>query len=227
MNEVSRTSEEELAFLRKACEIHDISFEAVASALKPGVTEKELWGIAEQSIVKNGGWYPHFILGTSGPKPFFTRAPASHYVLNSGDIVVFEINVTYGGVTAQICYSLSLGRPDKKVAEMHDFCEELYLFSLKELEKNRTFREIDLDLINRIHREGYEPMTPQIHIYNLSVDMPLDSPPQPGDYFTVHPNICNKDYTAGAKFGDTVHITQGGRVERLQKTPAKLNIITP
>ena len=55
--------------------------------------------------------------------------------------------------------------------------------------------------------------------------MPMDSPPQPGDYFTVHPNFCNKDYTAGAKFGDTVRIIENGRVERLQKTPAKLNII--
>jgi Xaa-Pro aminopeptidase len=142
-----------------------------------------------------------------------------------GDIVVFEINVTYGGVTAQICYSLSLGKPERRVEKMHEFCKELYHFSLAELEKNRTFKDIDLDLINRIHSAGYEPQTPQIHIYNSRVSMPMDSLPQPGDYFTVHPNICSKDYTAGAKFGDTIHIMDNGKVERLQKTPTELHII--
>lgn len=85
--------------------------------------------------------------------------------------------------------------------------------------------DIELDLAHRIHSAGYEPMTPQIHLYNMSGIMPMESPPQPGDYFVVHPNVCNKDYTAGAKFGDAVRITKDGKVERLQRTPAKLNII--
>jgi hypothetical protein len=36
MNEVSRASEEELAFLKKGCKILDQSYKAVAEALKPG-----------------------------------------------------------------------------------------------------------------------------------------------------------------------------------------------
>ena len=81
--------------------------------------------------------------------------------------------------------------------------------------------------MNCIHSAGYEPMTPQIHVYNMSVDMPSEILPQPGDYFTVHPNFCNKEYSIGAKFGDTVRIDEHGKVERLQATPAKLNIISP
>ena len=224
MNEVSRTSEEELALLKKVCEILDRSYEAVAEALKPGVREFELWAAAEQAIIRNGGWYPHFMLATSGPTPTFPRAPASHNTLAPGDVVIFEINAIYAGISCQICYALSLGQPMREVGEMFEFCKELYHFSLAELEKKRTFMDIELDLARRIHDAGYEPMTPQIHIYNQSGTMPMDSPPQPGDYFTVHPNFCDKEYTVGAKFGDTVRIIEDGRVERLQKTPAKLNI---
>jgi Xaa-Pro dipeptidase len=225
MDEVSRTSEEELSLLKKACEILDLSYEAVAAALKPGVKEYELWAAAEQAIIKNGGWYPHFMLATSGPRPTFPRAPASHNILNPGDVVIFEIDVNYGGVTSQICYALSLGPPQREIEEMFEFCKELYHLSLTELGKHRTFMDIETDLVSRIHDAGYEPMTPQIHMYNMSVAMPMSSPPQPGDYFTVHPNVCSKDYTAGAKFGDTVRITKEGKVERLQTTQAKLNII--
>jgi Xaa-Pro dipeptidase len=225
MDEVSRSSEEEVTLLRKACEILDLSYQAVTKTLKPGVREYELWTAAEQAIVNNGGWYPHFMIVTSGPRPIFHRAPPSHNILNPGDVVMFEINVTYGGITPQISYALSLGRPEREVEEMFAFCRELYDYSLVELEKKRTFMDIEQDLASRLHGAGYEPMTPQIHRYNMSGPMPMASPPQPGDYFTVHPNVCSKDYTAGAKFGDAVRITKEGKVERLQTTPPKLNII--
>ncbi len=225
MNEVSRSSEEELAFLRKTAEIHDLSFKAVAAAMKPGVTEQDLWAVAEKAIIENGGWYPHFMLVTSGPSPIFPRAPASYYKLNMGDIIIFEINVIYGGILSQICYALSLGRPDKQSEKMYDFVQELYQYSLEEHGKKRNCGDIEMALTDKIHDAGYEPMTPQIHIYNQAVPMPEDSPAQPGDYFIVHPNFCDRNYTVGAKFGDTIRIDKDGKVERLQNTPAKLNVI--
>ncbi len=225
LNEISRQSDEELKFLRKTCEILDYSYEAVKKSLKPGVTEYHLWAAAEQAIVGNGGWAGHFILGTSGPGPTFPKAPPAHNVLNKGDVVIFELNVLYGGVSAQICFALSIGKPEAEVLKMYNHCEELYKFSLSELDKKRTFIDIEQDLSNRIHRFGYEPMTPQIHIYNMSGVMPMNGPAQPGDYFTVHPNMANKDYSKGAKFGDTIRIDRNGKVERLQKTPAMLNIV--
>ena len=226
-NEVSRTSREELAFLKKTAEIHDISFNAVAKAFKPGVNEQVLWAAAEKAIIENGGWSPHFMLVTAGPSPIFPRAPASNYTLVKGDVIVFEINVVYGGILSQTCYALSLGEPEKNTAKMYGLVEELYQWSLAEHGKHKTFGEVENGLIDRIYREGYRPMTPQIHIYNQSVDMPADKPAQPGDYFTVHPNVCTRDYTAGAKLGDTIRINRNGKVERLQKTSAKLHIINP
>jgi len=108
---------------------------------------------------------------------------------------------------------------------MFDFCLELYQFALEELEKGRTFMEIELDLANRIHGAGYEPETPQIHRYNMAGVMPMGSPPQPGDFFTVHPNLANQDYTASAKFGGTIRMTKDGKAEEMHRTPAKLNIV--
>ena len=36
-----------------------------------------------------------------------------------------------------------------------------------------------------------------LYEFAMSKVMLMDSPPQPGDYFTVHPNVGNKDYCSG------------------------------
>jgi Xaa-Pro aminopeptidase len=185
----------------------------------------ELWGAAVQAMVKNGSWYGAFIISGVGPGPVFLRGPATPKILKKGDVAVFEIDTLYAGISTQACFALSIGKPCKEVAEMAKFCEELYPYALEQLEKKKTFLEIELDLAERIHNKGWEPITPQIHIYNNSHFMPMQSPPQPGDFFTVHPNCCNTDYTLGSKFGDTVRIDKNGKVERLNKVPPKMNIV--
>jgi Xaa-Pro aminopeptidase len=224
-NEVSRTSEEELTFLRKGSEILDQAFEALAATLKPGVTEGKLWAAAESAIIRNGGWYGSFMIGGVGPGPVFLRAPATPKTLQKGDVAVFEVDAIYGGISPQVCFALSIGQPRKDVAKMYKLCEELYPYILEQLEKERTFADIEMDLANRIHKAGYEPITPQIHRYNNSYFMPMQIPPQRGDYFTMHPNCCLKDYSVGAKFGDAIRVTREGKAERLNRTPAKLHII--
>jgi len=201
-----------------------ISFHAVSEVLRPGVTECELWATADHEIIKNGGWPFHAMFVTSGPRPTFPRVPPSHRTLNPCDAVVFEINASYGGVNPQSCFALSLGQPEKEVQEMFAFCEELYQFALSELEKQTVFMEIELELGKRIRKADYEPMTPQIHIFNMSGVMPMEEAPKPGDYFTVHPNFADPRYTMGAKLGDAVRISEQGRPQRLQKTEARLHI---
>jgi Xaa-Pro aminopeptidase len=225
MHEVSRTSEEELLFLKKACEILDLSFDAAVNTFKAGASENDLWAEIEYAIIKNGGWSHHNILITTAPRPIFPRIPPSHRNLAPGDVGIFEVNVSYGGLHPQTCYAISLGEPQKEVKQMFKFCEELYQFALAELEKQNRFIDIELALAKRIHDAGFEPTTPQIHIFNMAVDLPLENTPQPGDYFTVHPNFSNPEFTMSAKCGDCVRINKIGKVERLNKPSARLNIV--
>ena len=224
MNEVSRISQEEPLLVDQACAILDHAFQAVLEVLKPGIPECELWATVDYEIIKRGGWPFHEMFITSGPRPSFPRVPPSHRTLDPGDVVVFEINSTYGGVNPQSCFACSLGPPTNEVKVMFAFCEELYRFSLTELDKQRTFMEIEQELIKRIRSSGYEPMTPQIHVFNMSMVMPMEDMPKPGDYFTVHPNIADPKYAVGAKLGDAIRISEDGRPERLQKTEARLHI---
>lgn len=226
MNAVSRISSEEPVLVEKACESLDHAFQAVIEALKPGVSECELWATVDHELVKRGGWPFHEMFVTSGPRPSFPRVPPSQRILEPGDVVVFEVNSAYGGVNPQSCFACSLGSPANDVQTMFALCQELYGFALTELGKQRTFMEIEQELIQRIRSCGYEPMTPQIHVFNMAMVMPMAARPKPGDYFTVHPNMADPKYTVGAKLGDAVRISKEGYPQRLQKTEAKLHVVT-
>ncbi len=183
MHEVSRTSPEELSFLRKACEILDLSFDAAVKAFKPGVAEYELWAEIEYAILKNGGWPSHNMIITTAPRPIFPRIPPSHRKLAKGDIGIFEVNSSYAGLHPQTCYAISLGEPEKKEKDMFKFCADLYQIALAELEKKSRYIDIELGLAKRIHDAGFEPTTPQIHIFNMAVDLPMESIPTAGRLF--------------------------------------------
>jgi hypothetical protein len=156
-----------------------------------------------------------FHVGDFRAAAYFCRAPVPT-TTQSGDIVMFETNVIYGESASQIAYTLSLGRPIQ-IEKMFDFCGELYLYALAELEKKRNFGDIERSLVDRIRGAGYEPMTPQMHVYNMGTEMPASMSPQPGDYFTVHPNFCLNDFTAG-QVGDAFALIT--KVER-RKNPGQ------
>lgn len=225
MDCVSRSSDEELAMLKRAAVIADLSFRAVYKAYKPGLRESELWAVAVQTIVESGGLYPPSFYVASGRRPVFPRGPPSHNKLRAGDTIIMEIDTNVAGVSPQMCYALCLGKPPKDTKEMFDFCSKLYEGAVGELESGETYREVDASLERQVHSAGYEQMTPQIHRFCLSGRTPLDQKPRPGEYFTLHPAVCNMAFSSGAKLGDTIRIGRHGKVERLMRTPVKLHIL--
>jgi 3-hydroxybutyryl-CoA dehydrogenase len=50
-------------------------------------------------------------------------------------LVLHDCCKVLNGISCQICYALSLGKPRRDIEEMFAFCDELYSYSLAELEK--------------------------------------------------------------------------------------------
>ena len=225
MDHVSRSSDEELMMLKKASLLADLSFKAVQEACKPGLKESELWATALQAIVGNGGLYPPRLFVTSGRRPVFPRGPPSRNILRAGDTIIMEIDANVAGISPQMCYALSLGRPPKDTKEMFDFCSQLYEGAIDELESGETYGTVESSLERQTRSAGYQSMTPHMHRFCLSGRMPVNQEPRPGEYFTLHPAVCNREFSSGAKLGDTVRIGKHGKVERLMKTPVKLHTL--
>jgi Xaa-Pro aminopeptidase len=99
-------SENELALLRQAFRISELAIEAILNQIKPGMTELQVVGIAQEAIYRNGGEYEgHPLYVLSGRNSANAIGRPTHKVLREGEIIQLNIGARFGG------YSSSVGRP--------------------------------------------------------------------------------------------------------------------
>ncbi len=99
-------SENELALLRQAFRISELAVEAVLNEIKPGMTELQVVGIAQEAIYRNGGEYEgHPLYVLSGRHSANAIGRPTHKRLTEGEVIQLNIGARFGG------YSSSVGRP--------------------------------------------------------------------------------------------------------------------
>ena len=102
----------EIPFIRKAAQIADESMGAVRDALRPGVTEKEIAGLAQYEMAKRGGEEPAIrTIVQSGPR-IAAHALPSMKKLEAGEIVVVDFCAVFNRYHVDLARTFSLGKPD-------------------------------------------------------------------------------------------------------------------
>jgi Xaa-Pro aminopeptidase len=99
-------SENELTLLRQAFRIAEQAVEAILDEIKPGMTELQVVGIAQEAIYRNGGEYEgHPLYVLSGRNSANAIGRPTHKLLREGEIIQLNVGARCGG------YSSSVGRP--------------------------------------------------------------------------------------------------------------------
>ncbi len=116
----SRKSPAELACLREGFRLGELALEAMLDAVKPGMTELELAGIAVGELYANGAeGEAHTVYSFGGKKTSNGISRGTHRRLEKGDIVQINVGGRVDG------YSPSVGRPhlpghdDRPPAQAH------------------------------------------------------------------------------------------------------------
>ena len=99
-------SPNELELLREAFRISEKAIAAILAQIKPGMTELQVVGIAQEAIYHNGGEYEgHPLYVLSGRNSANAIGRPTHKRLVEGEIIQLNIGARVGG------YSSSVGRP--------------------------------------------------------------------------------------------------------------------
>jgi Xaa-Pro aminopeptidase len=84
---------DELALIRQACAVADVGIAAVRDAIRPGVTENELWAIFTATNVRLGGEYTDGRLLCAGGHTNPWYQGASDRMVRDGELVAFDTDM--------------------------------------------------------------------------------------------------------------------------------------
>ena len=108
----------EIEVVREAARIGDIGLRAALENIKAGMTELEVYAEIIYAMAKAGGENPAITLPVvSGKKSACFHALASRKKIEQGDIVNIDVCGVYKRYHSDVCRSVSIGEPDKDVAE--------------------------------------------------------------------------------------------------------------
>ena len=128
--ELRRTrSAEEIEWLRKGAKFADIGLEAMINAIRPGVTERQIYAAAMHAVFDAGGQFCFQWLGSTpmaNPVMAYpTQAPTDR-VIEKGDIVITEIAASYEWYAGQINRYVAVGQePPPEYRRLHDYTVQL------------------------------------------------------------------------------------------------------
>ncbi len=113
-------SPQEIACLEQAARITDIGLAAAKNAIRPGVTELDVYGEMIHAMAKAGGENPGITLPVlSGPKANTGHSLASRKVIMAGEQVNVDVCGVYWRYHANAARSFYVGDPPQDVLDYH------------------------------------------------------------------------------------------------------------
>jgi Xaa-Pro dipeptidase len=113
-------SPQEIAYLEQAAHIADIGLDAAAGAIRPGVTELDVYAEMIHAMAKAGGENPSITLPVlSGPKANTGHSLASRKIIEPGEQVNVDVCGVYWRYHANAARSFYFGEPPADVRDYH------------------------------------------------------------------------------------------------------------
>jgi Xaa-Pro dipeptidase len=229
-------SPEEIDWLRIGAAFSDAAIEALREALRPGLTERDLWDITERAYTRYGGsTYIHYFGATqmSDPDCRVPRQFPENRAVRAGDAVFTEISGMFWDYPGQVLRTFTVAAdPTPLYRDLYATAEAAYDAIAAILRPGATMQQI-VDVSGVIEKAGYTTCDDLVHGFGGGYFPPvLGSKSRPagplpdmtlraGMTIVVQPNVITTDQRAGVQVGEMLLITDHG-FERLHKAPRAL-----
>ncbi len=148
-------SDNEIACLREAARITQKATDAVIKAIRPGMTELQLVGIAQKTIYENGAEYeglPMYCFSQKSTKHAISRS--SHKEIQMGDIVQLNLSAKVCGYSPSIGMPISMGKLVGEKKELVEFGLEAHMWTEKQLRAGVKSGDIAKNFIKFFEEHG-------------------------------------------------------------------------
>ena len=215
---------DEVAAMRCAVRACEQTMSDLRAALRPGMTEREVWSLLHAgNIARAGEWIETQIL-SSGPRTNPWMQEASSRTIEDGDLVAYDTDLVGAyGMMVDISRTLRCGggRPTGPQAQVHALAREQVERNIELLTPGRTFRELT-------HRAWHPPVEeyrhygvlfhgvgqcdeyPEVYFPHDWVEWGVDGVVEPGMAFTVEAYVGARSGGEGVKLENQVLVTENG-----------------
>ena len=168
-------SPQEIAYIEHAARITDIGLEAARNAIRPGVTELDVYAEVIHAMAKAGGENPAITLPVlSGPKANTGHSLASRKVIMAGEQVNVDVCGVYWRYHANAARSFYVGEPPKDVKKYHDKSAGIFKVIAKILKPGLTVGELVTAARDYYDEAGIWSDAGWVGGYELGIGFPPD-----------------------------------------------------
>ena len=143
---------EEIACIRRACEIADRAFEEVLGFLRPGRSELEVASYMEHFMRQAGSEEPSFpTIVASGERGSLPHGIATEKLIVAGEFVTMDFGAVYKGYHSDITRTICVGKADDRQRSVYEEVLKAQLAALEAIRPGISGSEVD-----RIARDSLE-----------------------------------------------------------------------
>ena len=150
-------SENELACLREGYRIANIATEEVIKAIRPGMTELQMVGVAQKAVYENGAEYeglPMYVFSEASTRHAISRS--SYREFQKGDIVQLNLSAKIDGYSAAIGYPICLGKLEGQRRDIVQFCRQAHAWTTEQVKAGVWAADIAKNFYNYYVDNGFE-----------------------------------------------------------------------
>ncbi|MBN1949846.1 MAG: aminopeptidase P family protein [Bacteroidales bacterium] len=220
--------DDEIAFLRKACQISDAALQALIPSIKPGVSELELTATLEYQLRMQGAEDISFAtIVLSGSKTSLLHGHPGTKKLENGEFLLFDFGALYKGYHADISRTLVVGKASdrhKQVYAMIREAQEKAVFSIRDGVVGNTPDAVVRETLSEEYLPYYYPgmghgVGLEIHEQPF-IKKGCDTVFKTGMVVTVEPGVYIPGW-GGLRIEDTI-LVRDGEPELLTNFPKEL-----
>jgi len=151
-------SENELACMREGFRITEIATREVIKAIRPGLTELQLVGIAQKTIYEHGAEYeglPMYVFSEKSTRHAISRS--TYREIGAGDLVQLNLSAKIDGYSPSIGMPVSMGPLKGRKRELVEFALEAHRWTYGQLRAGVVAAEVAKGYLRLFRSRGYFP----------------------------------------------------------------------
>lgn len=223
---------DEIAAMREAARMIDMSLEALLKRIKPGLSERQIAGMWVTEMLATGAEGPSFdSIIASGPNAAFPHHATSDRIVQRGDLLILDGGARHQGYASDITRTVMLGEPSAEQRRIFDTVYAANAAGRAASQVGATGEGIDRAARAVIETAGFGPNFMHRTGHGLGLDVheepyiaPGQRTPLPiGSVFTIEPGVYVEGL-GGVRVEDDVVLTQSGGVS-LTQFPRELRVL--